>query len=102
MNVKKIWENKSQILEGLKNNLFKTEYTEKIAQERMSICNSCELIDKTGDKCLVPGTNPCCGECGCSLSLKLRSLSSYCTHPNGKKWDQVITEEEENQLNLNE
>jgi hypothetical protein len=99
MSLKKIWDNKSKILEGLKNSLFKDQFVEEVAEERMKICNSCELIDLKGDKCLVPGTAPCCGECGCSLSLKLRSLSSHCTHPEGKKWREVITQEEEDNLN---
>lgn len=35
---------------------------------------------------MVKGTQPCCGECGCSLSLKLRSMDSECPHPDGPKW----------------
>jgi hypothetical protein len=38
------------------------------------------------------GTQPCCGECGCSLHLKQRSLTSYCDLG---KWN-AITEENEN------
>jgi len=55
----------------------------------MRICEKCPLIDNTGFNCLVPGTNPCCSECGCSLSLKLRSLESSCPHPEGPKWKEV-------------
>jgi hypothetical protein len=52
----------------------------------MKICNLCPKIDKIGFNCGVPGTQPCCSECGCSLSLKLRSLESSCPDPNGSKW----------------
>jgi hypothetical protein len=46
---------------------------------------------------MVPGTQPCCSKCGCSLSLKLRSLSSEC--PVGK-WDAYFTEEQEVKYNI--
>ena len=26
----------------------------------------------------IPGTQPCCGECGCSLDFKTRALSTEC------------------------
>jgi len=48
---------------------------------------------------MVPGTQPCCNEklggCGCSLSLKIRALSSEC--PKGY-WKAELTQEEEDQL----
>lgn len=87
----KIWKNKGQILEGIKNNIFKQEHVEEIAKERWLICEGCAILDKEGTKCLVPGTGPCCGDCGCSMGLKLRSLGSDC--PLGK-WKAVLTHEE--------
>jgi hypothetical protein len=99
MSIKKIWKNRAQILEGIKNSVFKQEHIELIAAERQSICDKCDLIDLKGDKCLVPGTKPCCGECGCSLDFKTRSLSSHCPHPKGPRWDAYLTEEEEDRLN---
>ena len=45
----------------------------------------------------MPGTQPCCGECGCSLALKIRSLSSGCPI---SKWDAMLTDEEENKLKI--
>ena len=92
MDLSIIWKNKSEILEGIKNNIFKSEAVENIAAERMKICNTCDLIDRTGDRYLVPKTQPCCGSCGCSLKLKLRSLSSEC--PEGY-WEAVLTDEED-------
>lgn len=84
--IKKIWENKFLIIQGLFNKIFKRDRVEKIYKKRFKICSSCDLIDHTGTKCAVTGTQPCCGECGCSLSLKLRSLDSECPHPKGAKW----------------
>lgn len=85
----KIWKAKGQILEGIKNNIFKTEHIEEIARERQKICDTCT---SKGDKCVMPGTAPCCGECGCSLKLKLRSLSSDCPLT---KWKAELTFDEE-------
>ena len=92
MDLSVIWKNRALILEGIKNNVFKSEAIESIAAERKKICDGCELIDTVGDQCLVPLTQPCCGSCGCSLKLKLRSLSSEC--PEGY-WGVVLTDEED-------
>lgn len=43
----------------------------------------------------MPGTEPCCGACGCSLSFKTRSLASECAHPDGPLWEAILTQEEE-------
>ena len=65
----------------------------------MQICLSCELLDVQGEGCFVKKTQPCCNEklggCGCSLSLKIRALSSDC--PKGY-WKAELTQEEEDQL----
>ena len=90
--LKKIWENRKAILEGITNAVIRDEIVEEVARHRMSLCNSCE---SKGKECAVPGTHPCCNECGCSLSFKTRSLSSDC--PLGK-WDAFATEEEEDRL----
>ena len=81
-------------MEGIKNNIFKSQHVEEIKEEREKICfsNQCGQLDTEGKKCAVPGTGPCCGDCGCSLALKLRSLSSEC--PKGW-WDAELTLEEE-------
>jgi hypothetical protein len=90
------WKNKGAILEGLKNNVFKKQHVEDVYNHRLQICNGCESIDKTGDNCAMPGTQPCCGECGCSLAIKLRSLSAECDL---KKWRAEVSEEEEDAIN---
>jgi len=101
-NIITIWKNKNQIIEGITNSIFKKEDVEEIAQHRIKICQMCALYDVQPEGCLLPGTQPCCNEkmggCGCSLSIKTRSLSSSCplTPP---KWEAVLSEEEENSLN---
>ena len=40
----------------------------------------------------MPTTQPCCADCGCSIALKIRSMSSDC--PKGR-WDSIMTPEME-------
>ena len=87
-----------QILEGISNTVFKTPEIELVAEARMDICKKCPLLDVEGSKCMIPGTAPCCGDCGCKLAFKTRSLSSECTHPDGPKWNAVLSPEEEDKL----
>jgi len=94
--IKKIWENRKLILEGMFNYYFTRRKIERIAYWRNEICVACPLIDLKGDACEVPGTQPCCSDCGCSLKYKTRSMSSSC--PQGR-WYAVMTEEEEDDLN---
>lgn len=82
-------------MEGIKNSLIRDEYVEEIAETRLAICNICPKKDDQGKDCIVPGTQPCCSSCGCSLSLKLRSLSTECPD---KKWSALIKEEDEDKL----
>ena len=78
--------------------MFRKSGIEEIAFERLSICETCDEIDKEGSKCAVAGTAPCCGVCGCKLSFKARSLSSECPHPDGAKWQATMTPEEQDEL----
>lgn len=92
----KIWENRKQIMEGIKNSVIRDAFVEKVAEERRKICDGCIRKDDEGKSCVVPGTQPCCNLCGCSLSFKTRSLSSECPD---LRWHAVITEEDEDKLN---
>ncbi len=94
-----IWKNKVQILEALKNNIFKKEHVEEIAKERIAICrsNKCGYYDKDGSspKAMSPGSESC-GDCGCILLSditggKTRCLSCKC--PQGL-WDAILTQDE--------
>jgi hypothetical protein len=90
--LKKIWKDRNKILEGITNAIIRNEFVEDVAKHRMEVCDACEY---KGDKCLVPGTGPCCNDCGCSLSFKTRSLSSDCPKD---KWKALVSEEEEDKL----
>lgn len=90
-----IFKNRILIWEGLKNKLFRDEHVEAIYQDRIRVCDGCDYKDIEGSKCAVPGTKPCCRLCGCSLSLKLRSLASECPD---KRWLAVTTEQEEQMI----
>lgn len=96
--LQRIFRDRKKIIEGVKNTLFKKSEIEAIAQERMTICLTCDTIDHEGTKCAVPGTAPCCGDCGCKLAFKTRSLSSQCTHPDGPKWKARLSQKEEDEL----
>lgn len=93
--IKTIWANRKLIIEGFKNYMFRHPEIEREAFNRLSICSNCELVDQEGDKCLMPGTAPCCGACGCKLALKVRSLASECAHPDGPRWTAKMTQEEQ-------
>jgi len=99
MNLKKLlaaFKNLDQIKQGVLNTIFTKKEVEIIAEERFKICLDCEHLDNQGSKCLAPGTQPCCSECGCSLTFKTRSLSSSCPK---EKWNAWLTEEQEEKLN---
>lgn len=95
MDLKKIWKNRKQIYEGIKNSVMRDEFVEDVATKRILICNECVEIDLKGSKCEMPGTQPCCGNCGCSLAFKTRALSSEC--PIGE-WPALMSEKEEDKL----
>jgi hypothetical protein len=82
-------------MEGVKNSVIRDEFVEDIAEHRKEICDSCEHIDIKGKECAMPGTNPCCSLCGCSLTFKTRALSSEC--PDGR-WFALLSEEDEDKL----
>jgi hypothetical protein len=90
ISLRQIWKSKWKIFEGIRNSWFKKKHIEKIATKRMSICKACPNIDLKGDKCMIPGTAPCCGLC-----YKTRSMSSSCDI---NKWKAVMKPEQEDKL----
>ena len=84
--------NMDQILEGVKNKVFKKQHIEDIADIRWMECAQCPELDTTGNKCAVSATKPCCGACGCSIGLKIRALSASC--PMGK-WKSITNNHSE-------
>ncbi len=93
--IQRIWKNKWKILEGIYNSVFLKRKYKKIVNARQAICKTCVHYDTDGKDCMVPGSQPCCGYCGCSLNFKQHSLSSGCDLG---KWHAVLTEEEEDKL----
>ena len=87
--------NLDKIAEGIKNKIFKNEDVEAVAKLRFMECKICPLIDREGKSCAVPKTAPCCSDCGCSLGLKIRSMSSDC--PKGR-WKAIMTPEMEDEF----
>ena len=96
--LKKLWKARRQILEGVTNTVFKKEFIEKVAAYRKKICDKCKHND---GECEVPGSGPCCGACGCSLTFKLRALSSACgltTLNKDPLWLPILSEEDEDRI----
>lgn len=104
LNLKKIWKDKTKILEGITNTLFIKEEVEKVALHRQAICqeNTCGFYDPQGqsEKAVIKGS-PACSICGCNISLLSRSLSSKCSlYEIGKEplWEEELTKQEEQTL----
>jgi len=95
MNPLKIWKNRKLIAEGIANSIFKKDSVEEIAEARMGICKTCPNIDMIGDSCELPGTQPCCSLCGCTLKLKTRSLAAAC---DDNRWDAILTPDEQEEV----
>ena len=94
-----IFQKRKQIFEGIMNTMFTSKHVEEIAAERMKVCQACPHIDKEGSKCFVPGTQPCCGHCGCKLTFMVRSLSSQCSDPDNPRWEAILSPDEEADIN---
>ena len=95
MNPLKIWKNRKLIVEGIANSIFKKDSVEQIAEARMEICKACPNIDLTGGSCELPGTQPCCSLCGCTLRLKTRSLAAACDE---NRWKAILTPDEQEEI----
>ena len=90
--------NLDEIYNGIKNKVFVKEDVEQIAHIRWNICTNCDFFDEKGTSCVVPGTQPCCADCGCILNLKVRSLSAQCPK---NKWAAFMSEDMEDKLKNN-
>jgi hypothetical protein len=76
--------------------MFSTKDIREVADYRLKICKKCPHYDTEGKDCLIPGTQPCCGICGCSMGIKAYSMSSAC---DDSRWPAVMSEQEEDELN---
>jgi len=63
--------NPKAIIEGIGNTIFKKEETEKLATERLAICQQCKHY-----------TGKTCSYCGCYTAFKIRQNTEKC--PVGK------------------
>ncbi len=82
-----------KLLEGIGNSIFVKEEVEKIAAERISVCESCPHYSPNAK---VRGENivrkdKFCYLCGCNMYLKTRSLAASCPED---KWLAVTNEED--------
>jgi hypothetical protein len=70
-----------KLLEGIKNAVFVKEEVEKVAAERIAICEKCEHYSPN---VLAAGGGPFarkdafCTDCGCNMYLKTRAMSAFC------------------------
>lgn len=81
-----------EILSGIKNYYIRDKDVDRVAKFRYGICVKCEHFSNDDRNCVIEGSTPCCSLCGCSLRLKVYSLSSSCPE---HKWDKIISLEEE-------
>lgn len=63
----------NEIITGWRNYVFPNKEVEKIAIKRMTICVGCDKL-KSDNRC---------GQCGCFMPAKVRSIKSTCPL---KKW----------------
>jgi len=78
MNLLKAINRSKQIISGIYRSFFPDIKIELVAAKRLLICNKCVMFDEKGTECFVPGTQPCCGECGCKLQWKIRCMDCEC------------------------
>lgn len=93
--------NFAEIWEGWRNHLVPParlkEHILQVSEERMIICRDCDLHSSRHYTPLRPDEH--CTECGCPLIAKTKCLSCECGI---KKWLAVLSEEEEESLNIEE
>lgn len=70
----------------------------QVSRERLKICEGCEYNSKNAPRhTWITDLYDHCTDCGCPLTAKSKCLSCECGY---KKWLAVITEEEEELLNI--
>ena len=106
--LRKIWKEKSKILEGVVNSVFIRQEIEKVAITRQAICenNTCGYYDKEGssENTFIKGS-PGCGICGCNIRFMTHSMSSQCSLKDlglTPLWKAELTQEEEDSLPIHD
>jgi hypothetical protein len=68
------------LLEGATNSLLIKDEVEKVGQERLAICQSCDFCStnakKKGYKSWRPDEH--CTKCGCNIAMKTRCMGCEC------------------------
>jgi hypothetical protein len=100
--LKKIWQHRGLILEGILNSVIVSQEIEDVASSRESICKTCPHYDPKGEseKVFVKGS-PACSICGCNITFLTHSMHSQCSlHEIGQEplWLPELTKEEEESL----
>ncbi len=96
--------NLSHIIEGWRNHLIPSSVLKEkileISNQRLEICRRCEYnsVNAPGHTWLS-NIYEHCTNCGCPLVQKTKCLSEGCEM---KRWDAVLTEQEEDLLNIDE
>lgn len=87
------------IIEGTYNKVITTKWIEEVAQERISICSSCEWYSENKKKqgYITHRPDYHCTDCGCNLSLKTRCMSCSCPI---NKWKEVVDEKDWEKIKL--
>lgn len=90
------------IIEGWRNHLIPPEVLKQkileVSNERLAICRKCEHNSINAPAhTWVNDIYEHCTNCGCPLIAKTKCLSAGCEL---KRWDAIITEEEEETLNI--
>lgn len=92
----------AEIFEGWRNHLVPPEHLKEqivqVSHERLEICARCEYNSRNAPAHKwITNLYEHCLECGCPLVAKSKCLSCGCGY---KKWVAVLTEEEEESLNI--
>lgn len=99
--LKKIWKNRRKIFEGIWASLFPNAFIKLVSKYRFDICkmNACGYYDKLGvSEAVIVKGKPSCAQCGCSLAIKTKSLSSQCALSNIGRvplWSAIMSGEDE-------
>ncbi len=69
------------IVEGYSNLIKRDEEIEKLAKQRLSVCEDCPFNSKNNS--MLGSMIPYCTKCGCILAAKVRNEKGQCPE---KKW----------------
>lgn len=74
-----------EIITGWRNLLFRDDFVEEVALDRLEVCSECKYNTTYPDLTMLS----LCKECGCVLEAKARNLDSNCPKAKWKKLEKV-------------